>query len=161
MTIRQAPIRAADAAPNVRKTGYPPPFAALMEARTKRPLGDLFGLSNFGVNLTTLEPGGTSALFHCHGLQDEFVFVVSGEAVLRLGDAEYPMQEGDCAGFSAGTGIGHQLVNRGQRDLVYLEIGDRSAGDRVDYPQDDLLAVDTPGSGWVFMHKDGTPYEGR
>jgi len=161
MTSRHAPLTAADAAPTVKKTGYPPPFAALMEARTKRPLGNLFGLGNFGVNLTTLAPGGSSALFHCHSKQDEFLYILSGEATLLLGDDEFPMSEGDCVGFRAGTGIGHQLANRGDRDLVYLEIGDRSSGDRVDYPNDDLLAIDTPGVGWVFTHKDGTPYEGH
>jgi uncharacterized cupin superfamily protein len=64
-----------------------------------------------------------------------------------------------CAGFKAGTGNGHHLLNRGAADVVYLEIGDRTPGDAADYPDDDLVAVKSPdGRSRTFQHKDGTPY---
>jgi uncharacterized cupin superfamily protein len=136
---------------------YPEPFASRMIGREKKPLGDLFSLSNFGVNLTRLAPGALSALRHAHSVQDEFVYVLQGNPVLVTDVGETQLHPGMCAGFKAGTGDGHQLVNRSNEDVVYLEVGDRSAGDSATYPDDDLQAVLVSGN-WQFKHKDGTPY---
>ena len=152
------PIAARAIAEHKIKSIYPMPFVELMQGRTKRRLGDHFGLTNFGVNLTEIIPGGMSALKHCHQTQDEFVYVLSGRPTLVLGDDEFLMQPGDCIGLPAGTGIGHHLLNRSQEVVVYLEVGDRSADDSVDYPDDDLCAVAKEGGGWQFLHKDGSPY---
>jgi uncharacterized cupin superfamily protein len=140
------------------KSNYPEPFASLMEGRSKHKLGDLFGLENFGVNLTTLKPGGISALFHEHSKQDEFVYVLEGTPVLMRGDEEYLMSPGECVGFKAGSGSAHQLINRSNSVVSFLEIGDRSAGDRVSYPNDDIVANLSDDGNWVFTHKDGAPY---
>jgi uncharacterized cupin superfamily protein len=148
---------AAEAPLRLKPSNYPAPFAALMEGRSKRPLGELFGLSNFGVNLTTLRPGAVSALRHAHSRQDELVYVLQGHPVLRTDAGETPLAPGMCAGFRAGSGDAHQLFNPGPEEAVYLEIGDRSAGDVATYPDDDLQAVKVEG-GWRFLHKDGTPY---
>jgi uncharacterized cupin superfamily protein len=151
-------IAAADAPARTRQSNYPEPFASRMAGRRKQPLGDLFGLSNFGVNLTRLAPGGSSALRHAHTQQDEFVYIVQGEAILITDEGETLMRQGMCAGFKAGTGNAHRLVNRSSQDVVYLEIGDRTAGDSVVYPDDDIAgALDAEGK-WRFVHKDGTPY---
>jgi uncharacterized cupin superfamily protein len=128
-----------------------------MKGREKRGLGDLFGLTNFGVNLTTLKPGAVSALRHAHARQDEFIYVLEGTPTLVTNAGHTRLGPGDCAGFKAGSGDAHQLINRGTTDVVYLEIGDRSAGDAVVYPDDDLAAALVDGS-WRFTRKDGTPY---
>ena len=128
-----------------------------MLKREKRPLGDLFGLRNFGVNLTRIAPGGESALLHRHSRQDELIYVLEGEPTLVTDRGEMVLKPGMCAGFAA-SGAGHQLVNRTDRDAVYLEIGDRSVGDDVSYPTDDIQAVLGPDGNWKFAHKDGTPY---
>jgi uncharacterized cupin superfamily protein len=128
-----------------------------MAKREKRPLGDIFGLSNFGVNLTELAPGGESALLHCHSRQDEFVYILEGEPTLVTDRGEVVLFPGMCAGFPA-QGIAHQLVNRTDRTVVYLEIGDRTPGDEGSYPRDDLKATLEPSGVWRFTHKDGTPY---
>jgi uncharacterized cupin superfamily protein len=127
-----------------------------MEGRTRRKLGDIFGLKTFGVNLTELAPGGESALLHRHSNQDEFVYVVFGELTLVTDEGEHIMTAGMCAGFPAG-GVAHQMVNRSGAPGGYLEIGDRGP-DAVEYPLDDLRAEGGPGGGWVFSRKDGTPY---
>lgn len=150
------PVKAADIEPRTKPSSYPEPFAARMRGRLKRQLGDEFGLSNFGVNLTTLEPGAVSALQHSHSRQDEFVFVLEGELTLVTGDAFETLVPGSCVGFPAG-GPSHHLENRSRNAAMYLEIGDRTEGDVVTYPADDLQAVKSSG-GWVFAHKDGTPY---
>lgn len=149
-------LEAITAPPRVKPSNYPPVFAARMEGRLKRPLGDLFGLANFGVNMTTLAPGAVSALQHRHSRQDEFVYVVEGEAVLVAGDAETRLTAGMCAGFKAG-GISHHLENRSAAPVHYLEIGDRTPGDEATYPADDLAATLVEGR-WAFTRKDGTPY---
>ncbi len=153
-----AAIVAAEAPPKAKQSNYPAPFAARVAGRLKRPLGDLFGLKNFGVNLTRLAPGAVSALRHAHSTQDEFIYILEGSPVLVTDSGETPLAPGMCAGFRAGSGDAHQLVNRGAGEVVYLEIGDRSAGDRVLYPDDDLQAVLDASGQWVFMHKDGRRY---
>jgi uncharacterized cupin superfamily protein len=151
-------IRAADAAPKQKKTNYPEPFASRVAGRDKRPLGDVFGLSNFGVNLTRLQPGAVSSVRHAHTRQDEFIYVLEGHPTLVTDSGETPLAPGMCAGFKAGTGNAHHLVNRSGTDVVYLEVGDRTPGDGCDYPDDDLRAVLTPAGGWTFTRKDGTPF---
>jgi len=160
MTDRSFPVAvvAAAAPPRTKQTTYPEPFASRMAGREKRPLGDLFGLANFGVNLTRLAPGAISSLRHAHSRQDEFVYILSGNPVLVTDAGETPLAPGMCAGFRAGTGDGHHLVNRTKADVVYLEVGDRTSGDAGSYPDDDLQAVLGPDGKWRFTHKDGTPY---
>ena len=150
-------IDAEEAPSRSKRSIYPEPFASRMIGREKKPLGDVFSLSNFGVNLTRLAPVALSALRHAHSAQDEFVYVLQGNPVLVTDVGETQLHPGMCAGFKAGTGDGHQLVNRSNEDVVYLEVGDRSAGDSATYPDDDLQAVLVSGN-WQFKHKDGTPY---
>jgi uncharacterized cupin superfamily protein len=128
-----------------------------MLKRQKRPLGDLFGLANFGVNLTRLAPGGESALRHAHVKQDEFVYVLEGQPTLVTDAGRERLGPGMCAGFKAGTGDAHHLVNETEEDVVYLEVGDRTPGDGAAYPDDDLSVVMVDGR-WRFSHKDGRPY---
>ncbi|HTV80623.1 MAG TPA: cupin domain-containing protein [Steroidobacteraceae bacterium] len=156
--MKDRPIAALDVEVRRGQTVYPEPFARVVAGRTKRKLGDVFGLSNFGVNLTHLEPGAASALFHSHALQDEFVFVLEGNPTIAFGDREYRLSPGDCMGFKAGTGIGHQVINRTAEVVAYLEIGDRTQGERVEYPKDDIAAQAGPDGGWLMTRKDGTPF---
>ncbi len=149
-------IVARDAPPRTKPSNYPEPFASLVAGREKRPLGDLFGLKNFGVNLTRLHPGSASALRHRHSRQDEFVYVLSGEPTLVVDSGEVQLRPGMCAGFPAG-GTAHHLINRTREDVLILEIGDRSTGDEASYPDDDLKAVLQDGQ-WRFFRKDGTAY---
>lgn len=150
-------VVAADAPPRTKPSNYPPVFAARVAGRDKRPLGDLFGLTHFGVNLTRLPPNAISALRHAHATQDEFVYVLAGRPTLVTDEGRTPLAPGMCAGFRAGTGNGHHLVNETAEDVVYLEVGDRMPGDSATYPDDDLLAVMVDGR-WVFQHRDGSPY---
>ena len=150
-------LRAEDAPPRTKPSNYPEPFASMMGGRLKRPLGDLFGLSNFGVNLTRLTPHAVSALRHAHTKQDEFIYVLQGRPVLITDEGRTQLEPGMCAGFKAGTGNGHQLMNESDEDVVYLEVGDRTQGDAASYPDDDLQATLVHGV-WKFAHKDGTPY---
>jgi uncharacterized cupin superfamily protein len=152
-----AAIIAAEAAPRIKPSNYPEPFAARVAGREKRSLGDVFGLANFGVNLTRLAPGCVSALRHAHSKQDEFIYVLCGRPVLRTDAGETQLSPGMCAGFKAGTGNAHHLINRTSEAVVYLEVGDRSAGDVGSYPDDDLKAALVDGK-WRFTHKDGRPY---
>jgi uncharacterized cupin superfamily protein len=154
---RPAAVEAIATAPRARVTNYPEPFASRMAKRTKRPLGDLFGLKNFGINLTTLGPGGISALHHRHSRQDEFIYVLEGEPLLYTDQGAIPLRPGMCAGFPAG-GTAHHLVNPTASAVVFLEIGDRLSGDSAFYPEDDIQAVAGPDGKWQFTHKDGTPY---
>jgi len=156
MTDRPA-LFAYEAPPRAKVTNYPEPFAARVNGRLKRPLGELFGVRNFGVNLTRLAPGAVSSLHHRHSRQDEFIYVLEGEATLFTDRGQTALRPGMVAGFAAG-GTAHHLENKGDRDCVILEIGDRSEGDMVSYPDDDIQAVIGSDGRWRFARKDGTPY---
>ncbi len=151
-------ILAPDAPARTRRSIFPEPFASRLGGREKHPLGDLFGLINFGVNLTRLAPGGVSALRHAHSRQDEFIYILEGSPTLVTNAGEALLRPGMCAGFKSGTGDGHHLVNRTQSDVTYLEIGDRSAGDTVNYPDDDLQLVTGADGKRQVLHKDGSAY---
>ena len=141
-----------------RPSNYPQQFQPVVAGREKRPLGEYFGLSNFGVNLTRLKPGAASALRHAHVRQDEFIYIVEGNPVLITNDGEEWLSPGMCAGFPFGTGNAHHLVNRTRADVLYLEIGDRTPNDEVAYPDDDIKATQVEKDRYRFAHKDGTPY---
>ena len=150
-------ITAADVPPRSRTTVYPAPFAARVAGRQKTGLGDFFGLTNFGVNLTRLAPGAVSALRHAHSRQDELVYILRGTPTLRTDAGSVRLAPGQCAGFKAGAGNAAPLLNETGEDVLLLEIGDRTPGDEVSYPDDDLAATFADGA-WRFFHKDGTPY---
>lgn len=151
-------VLAAAVPPRTRPSSYPEPFRSRVASRERRQLGDLFGLTNFGVNLTRLAAGGISALRHTHSVQDEFVYVLEGILTLVTNAGETQLTPGMCAGFKAGSGDSHHLVNKSDADVLYLEVGDRMPGDETFYPDDDMKAVLVPGGKYVFLHKDGTPY---
>jgi uncharacterized cupin superfamily protein len=146
------------ALPTDTRTGYPPPYDRVVAGRERRRLGNAVGLDQFGVNLTTLRPGAASALRHWHEQEDELVFILEGEVVLVEDRDETVLKPGDAAGFKANSGVGHHLVNKSNRDAVYLEIGTRSKFERAHYPDADLMMV-RDDKGARFTHKDGELYK--
>ena len=156
--VKRIAVEAASVSPIRTGRGYPEPFATRVAGRERRALGDVFGLTNFGVNLTRLPPGCMSALRHTHMREDELIYVLEGEPVLVTNSGETALHPGMCAGFKAGSGDAHHLVNRSGRDAVYLEIGDRNLGDTVIYPDDDLGRALTPNGERIFVHHAGRPY---
>jgi uncharacterized cupin superfamily protein len=158
MTSKPAALVATDVAPRKTRSNYPEKFVARVAGRVKRPLGDAFGLTIFGVNLTTLPPGAMSAMRHAHTRQDEFVYILEGTPTLITDSGETQLRPGMCAGFKCGTGEAHHLVNRSKTDVTYLEVGDRTLGDEASYPDDDIVAIKTEDGSRKFTAKDGTPY---
>ena len=134
---------------------YPPPYNQPCLGRERHALGDAAGLTQFGVNLQKLDPGGWSSQRHWHTEEDEFVWVVKGEVILVTDDGEETLRAGDCAGFKAGDPNGHHLQNRSTEPAYLLEIGSRrEEHDVVDYPDIDLRWSEQSGD----THKDGTAY---
>lgn len=157
MSGKPVAIEAASAAERSRTSNYPPKVAQVVAGRIKKPLGDLFSLRNFGVNLARLPPGTVSPLHHGHTRQDEFIYILEGSPTLVTDSGRTELRPGMCAGFPAG-GPAHHLVNETKVDVVYLEVGDRTPDDEVYFPDDDLQAHRTPEGKWSFSHKDGRPY---
>jgi uncharacterized cupin superfamily protein len=138
-------------------TGYPEPFRQAVAGRWRKRLGNAVGLDQFGVNLTTLKPGAWSAQRHWHTGEDELVYVLEGELVLCENDGETILRPGDGAGWKAGTPNGHCLINRSNRDAVYLEIGTRAKWEKAEYPDIDMR-VERDENGARYTHKSGEPY---
>lgn len=147
-------LEASDIAPRVG-SNYPPDLAKAVAGRAKRVLGDKFGLTQYGVNHVTLEPGAMSAHRHWHEVEDEFIYVLTGEIVLHDDDGEHLLTPGMCAGFKAGVPNGHCLINKTGVPATYLEIGTRSASEVAHYPDVDLKAVKGDGK-FSFTRKDGS-----
>ena len=138
-------------------TGYPSIFKPACVGREKAAIGNVAGLTQFGVNLTRLKPGAASALRHWHENEDELVYVLEGELTLVEDEGATVLRTGDAAGFKAGVKNGHHLVNKTARDAVYLEMGTRAERERAHYPDCDLIAV-KDGKDFKYTHKSGEPY---
>jgi uncharacterized cupin superfamily protein len=143
--------------PDKKGSNYPDEFSSLVAGRSKKRLGDAAGVRNFGVNLVRLGPGSWSALRHWHVKQDEFIYVLEGEVTLVTNAGQQILKVGMAAGFPAGEADGHHLINHSNSVAIYLEIGDRTPEEEINYPDVDLIAKHNP-QGWVFTHKDGSGY---
>jgi uncharacterized cupin superfamily protein len=141
----------------VGSPNYPAPFQPICAGRHKTSLSNAAGLTQYGVNLTRLKPGAASALRHWHENEDEFVYVLEGECALIEDGGETVMKAGDCAGFKANVPNGHHLVNKSDRDAIYLEIGTRAKSERAHYPDDDLK-FERDETQLRILHKNGVPY---
>jgi uncharacterized cupin superfamily protein len=159
MTQSKSPVAidAIDVPVRTATSFYPEPFASRMKGRQKRQLGEFFGLKNLGINLTRLAPNAVSSLRHAHTRQDEFVYIVQGNPTLRTDAGTSRLSPGMCVGFPAGTGNAHHLLNETTDDVLYLEIGDRTPGDDVIYPDDDIQLVRHDGKA-KYVRKDGSAY---
>lgn len=142
------------------KTGsiYPAPYAAMMAGRSSLRLGDAGGLTQFGVNLVTLQPGAMSSLRHWHLAEDEFVMVTEGECILVTDAGDEVMRPGDCAAFPAGRPDGHHFLNRTDRPARFLVVGSKAPREVGTYTDVDLM-VTIEGGKATFTHRDGTPYQ--
>ena len=136
-------------------SSYPPPYAAICELATWKKLGDAAGLTDFGVNLVRLQPGGWASQRHWHDAEDELVLMLEGEVVLVEDEGETVLRTGDAAGWKAGVPNGHHLQNRSDRVAVYLEVGSRRPETACHYPDIDM---DAPAGFDGYTHMDGTPY---
>jgi uncharacterized cupin superfamily protein len=138
---------------------YPEPYAAMMAGRSWVRLGDAGGLTQFGVNLVTLQPGGLSSLRHWHQNEDEFVMVTEGECTLVEDAGPMLMRVGDCAAFPAGVANGHHFINHTDSIACFLVIGGKAPHEVVTYSDVDLR-VETAGRTSTFTYRDGTLYAG-
>jgi uncharacterized cupin superfamily protein len=145
------------AIPVRERTGYPPPYAEAVKGRLFQALGDAAGLTQFGVNLVRLKPGAASSQRHWHENEDEFLIMLEGELVLVEDEGETILRAGDAAGFKAGVPNGHHLLNRTQRDGVFLVVGSRAAAERAYYPDVDLLYEATDGR-VRYTNRAGEPF---
>ena len=139
-------------------SGYPEPYRSRVLPREKRRLGDALGLTRIGVNRTVLPPGKESSMRHWHTHEDEFIYVLEGEVMLRTDGGEQHLTAGMCAGFPAGSGDGHQLINRSAAPAVYLEISNRDPQDVAEYSDKDVdLVWNAPDARGRFSRRNGDP----
>ncbi|TPM26462.1 cupin domain-containing protein [Mesorhizobium sp. B2-3-4] len=146
------------AVPARKGSPYPAPFDQPCATRIRRRLGDAGGLSDFGVNLMELPPGGWSSQRHWHSHEDELVYILEGELVLVEDGGETLLKAGDCATFAKNSGNGHHMINRSAATARYLEVGSRDMEDVTTCSDIDMMS---PNSDGRFLHKDGTPYPGQ
>lgn len=136
---------------------YPKPFDKMVEGRSRKRLARTAGLTQFGVNICTLKPGAASSQRHWHENEDEFVYVLEGEIVLCEDGGETVLKPGDAAAWKAGVANGHCLINRTDRDAVFIEVGTRAKVERAHYSDIDMMVV-RDDSGFNYTNKSGKPY---
>jgi uncharacterized cupin superfamily protein len=139
-------------------TRYPDRYKDKVATRQRRILGDPHGLTQFGVNMTTIPPGGWSAQLHWHKREDEFVYVIDGQLTLVTSDGEQALGPGMAACFPAGVANGHRLENRTDRPATYLEVGTRDPAEEVTYPGIDMRLEPGPDGTRRFVNLKGEPY---
>ena len=137
-------------------SSYPGKLAQSVGNRSQQALGDAGGLSQFGVNLVTLQPGDLSSLRHWHTEQDEFLMVTSGVLTLVDDHCETPLGVGDCAAFPAGDANGHHLINTSDAPGTFLVVGTRTPTETGYYSDLDMMAKVDNGA-FVFTRRDGSP----
>jgi uncharacterized cupin superfamily protein len=142
-----------EAIAQTNRTGYPPPFNEDVAGRWYRRLAPSAGLTDFGVSHVTLKPGAWSSQRHWHDGEDEFLVVLSGEAVLVEDEGRTVLRAGDCAAWAKGSTNGHHLRNEGDEDCVFIVVG---GGSNTGGGYSDIDMMWTPDDRYV--HKDGTPY---
>jgi uncharacterized cupin superfamily protein len=145
-----------DKIPVDTSTGYPPPYNKAVEGRSRKRLARAAGLSQFGVNVCTLKPGAASSQRHWHDNEDELVYVLSGEVVLREDEGEIVLKPGDAAAWKAGVANGHTIINRSNHDAVFIEVGTRAPTERAHYSEIDMVFV-REGKGVRYTKKNGDP----
>jgi uncharacterized cupin superfamily protein len=144
--------------PEESGTPYPAPHDQLVVGRHRTRLSPALGLSKFGVNIVRIEPGAMSSARHWHSQQDEFVYILQGEATLVTDEGETTLSTGMAAGFPAGNPNGHTLANRSNSDVLAMEVGDRPRVEDVTYPDIDMANAVRDGKPH-FIHKDGSSFD--
>ncbi|MCB2109793.1 MAG: cupin domain-containing protein [Defluviimonas sp.] len=139
---------------------YPEPYASQMAGRSSLRLGELAGLTQFGVNIVILEPGAVASLRHWHLREDEFAIVLEGELTLVEDAGETPMRPGDCAAWKAGVANGHRFVNRSDRVARFLVVGTKAPDEVATYTDVDLK-VRIGGGKARFTYHDGSDWSGH
>jgi len=149
-----------EAAPIKRGTTFmPEPFAAQLDGRWMYRLGGQAGLTQFGVNIVTVEPGRISSMRHWHLQEDEFAIVLEGELILAEDGGETVMRAGDCAAWQAGIAVGHHFVNRTDRPARFLVVGGKAGDEVVTYTETDMQLRLQDGSARI-THHDGSDWSG-
>ncbi|MEI9803657.1 MAG: cupin domain-containing protein [Pseudolabrys sp.] len=146
-----------DKVPVDTSTGYPPPHNKAVEGRSRKRLGRFAGLTHFGFNVCTLKPGAASSQRHWHENEDELVYVLEGEVTMREDDGETVLKPGDVVAWKAGVANGHCLINRSNRDAVFIEVGTRAPADRAHYSEIDMIVVRDE-KGGRYTRKNGEPF---
>jgi uncharacterized cupin superfamily protein len=143
-----------EAIEQVNRTGYPAPFDQDVQGRWYRRLAPATGLTDFAASHVVLKPGAWSSQRHWHNGEDEFLVMVSGEAVLAEDDGEKLLRAGDIAAWPKGSTNGHHLRNESDSDCSFVVVG---GGTNTGGGYSDIDMMFTEDSRYV--RKDGTPYE--
>lgn len=152
LDITKAPLRTGSI--------YPEPYASQMAGRSSLRLGELAGLTQYGVNIVLLEPGAVASLRHWHMNEDEFAIVLEGQLILIEDDGETEMHPGDCAAWKAGVANGHRFVNRTDQPAKFLVVGTKAPSETATYSDVDLM-VHVAGGKARFTYHDGSDWAGH
>ena len=114
------------------------------------------GLTQFVARVETLQPGSRSSDRHWHEEEDEFLYVLSGEASVIEEDGAHPLGPGDAACWPAGVANAHQVLNRSGAPCSYLIFGSGAVPDVVHYPERGEILYAFEDGSWRLQRTDGT-----
>ena len=85
-----------------------------------------FGLNRIASHYFKIPSGYRTSEPHAESLEEEFVFVISGEIDIWLNGRIKKMSKGDCIGLPSGTGVGHTFINNYKSDCEIFVSGERT-----------------------------------
>jgi uncharacterized cupin superfamily protein len=117
----------------ILRRGSVPPDAARRDFESRR-LSDAGGLTQYGAYLQTLQAGQRTSDRHWHAQEDEFLYLLSGEATVVDDAGAHALQPGDAVCWPAGEPNAHHVINRSQAPCSFLIVGTRVERDTTHYP---------------------------
>lgn len=163
--MKKPVVNVNDAEFQPRREGFAPKgvTAEKFEVRTAH-LSQLLGAEKLGYNISSVPPGKAAYPFHSHRVNEEMFLVLAGSGELRIGDATYPLRDGDVVACPAGgPETAHQIRNNGDQELRYLAVSTQLSPEICDYPDSRKFGVyaamspteDGSPKFFYFMGRDG------
>lgn len=122
-------------------------------------VGAAIGAQKLGYSFFTVPPGKAAFPFHLHYANEEMIYIMEGEAILRLANEEIPVCAGTFVACPPGADHPHQLVNVSKNNLRYLVVGTMEYPDISEYPDSNKIGayVTTASDGGfrALYRKDG------
>lgn len=133
----------------VQKTHFINPNAK----RLNKSLGDITGITGFGIHIIEIQPGEFTTEHHMHYHEDECVYVLGGTGTAFIGEEEFLIEAGDFIAYPKGKAA-HSIQNTGHDVLRCLVVGERLDHDVCDYPRQNKRIFRNKGMPWQITDID-------
>lgn len=107
----------------------------------RRRAGGRSGAQKLGYSFFYVPPGKAAFPLHTHSRNEEMIYIIEGEGILRFGKEETAVGPGTIVACPAGIEFPHQLVNTGAQELRYLVVSTMDFPDICEYPDSNKVGA--------------------